>query len=420
MASVPWADLEAAIAALPGRKQRLRESYDRLVARAPPDLRLPFAWDDIDAHVSSLHASFSLRFRQMMLQQQRPHPAVPSPATATHDDQQPHPATPEDVQPHPGATVSPAHDDEEMVFKDEDASPVQEDDGVGKDREGEEMVIKDEDVSTVQEDDDVGKDMEDTGMGGFEGATSCHAAGGTRDQEFPVPMGDHGHGPDAGNRMLRQPYMAFPPPTDVLSRQLNLAMLQRQPPYMPHLQGFPAMNTFNIPPMVQQMPYFNIPPMMQQPPYFRQEFLPDFSQKFFPDVMMGQPPMGIDHALQQQYMAMAHHQHRLAQQQYMAIAQHQRCFPQQQYMAIAQHQHCFQQQQQYMAQHEHRFPAAQAASAHGQGSNAKRGRPCRTTDMDAMNVLVREPIKKSRPIQHDVEPKPINKPIQKKTMYDYF
>ncbi|KAM3399784.1 hypothetical protein ACQJBY_004932 [Aegilops geniculata] len=415
-APMATADLEAAIAALPVRKQRLRETFDRLVASAPPHYRLPFTWDDIDAHVSSLHASLSLRFRQM---QQQPHPGAPVPASATHHDEQPHPsvpapatATPDDGQPDPCVPVSATHgesiqEDEEMVREDEDASPVQEDDRVG-----------------------------DAGMG-FAGAP-WRQAGGTRDQEFPVPVRAH-YAPHSGSPTLRRPYTAYQQP-DVLS-QLNLPMLQRQQPYTPYYrQEFPAMavamNSYNIPPMVQQ-PYYNIPPIVQRPyvPYFRREFSPDFRQEFFPDgdvtrqtfrrqeffpdddvtrqpfrrqeffpddgVMRQpfrqeffpdddvtrqpfrqeffpdvrrQPPMGIDHVLQEQYMAMAHREP---------------YFP----------------RQQYMAHHQPHFPVAQAASAHGQGSNAKR-RPS-STYPDNINVGISEPSKKSRT-------------IHKNTIYDYF
>ncbi|XP_048552549.1 uncharacterized protein LOC125532587 [Triticum urartu] len=160
-APVAKADLEADIAALLGRKQRLRETFDRLVACAPLHARLPFTWEDIDAHVSSLHASFSLRFRQM---QQQPRPIVPVPVSvsSTHDDEQPHPstpvyptATPDGDQPHPGVPVSATHDsesiqeDEEILnkdeenSKDEDASRVQEkkEDQMEKVREGKKVSL---------------------------------------------------------------------------------------------------------------------------------------------------------------------------------------------------------------------------------------------------------------------------------------
>ncbi|XP_037433118.1 uncharacterized protein LOC119300179 [Triticum dicoccoides] len=141
-APMATADLEAAIAALPVRKQRLRETFDRLVACAPPHYHLPFTWDDIDAHVSSLHASLALRFRQMQQQQQQPHSGVPVSAPAAPDDEQPHPgvpvsptATPIGEQPDPCVLVSATHgesiqEDEEMVREEEDASPAQEDDRV--------------------------------------------------------------------------------------------------------------------------------------------------------------------------------------------------------------------------------------------------------------------------------------------------
>ncbi|KAF7101969.1 hypothetical protein CFC21_103169 [Triticum aestivum] len=413
-APMATADLEAAIAALPVRKQRLRETFDRLVACAPPHYHLPFTWDDIDAHVSSLHASLALRFRQMQQQQQQPHSGVPVSAPAAPDDEQPHPgvpvsptATPIGEQPDPCVLVSATHgesiqEDEEMVREEEDASPAQEDDRV-----------------------------EDAGMG-FAGAP-WRQAGGTRDQEFPVPVRAH-YARHAGSPILRQPYTASPP--DVHS-QLNLPMLQRQQPFMPYQQQeFPAMavvamNNYNIPPMVHQpyynippvvqQPYYNIPPMVQQPyfrqefspdfrrefspdfrqeflpdvtrqplmvqrpysPYFRREFSPDFRREFLPDVTR-QPPTGIDHVLQEQ--------------QYMAMAHHQPYFP----------------QQQYMARHQPHFPAAQAASAHGQGSNAAKRRPLnRSIDTDNINVRISEPSKKSRTIRE-------HEPYQNKTIYDYF
>jgi hypothetical protein len=57
------AELEAAIAALPAKKQRLRESFDRLAASAP--IPIPFTWDDINAHISSLQSSIAVRFLKL-------------------------------------------------------------------------------------------------------------------------------------------------------------------------------------------------------------------------------------------------------------------------------------------------------------------------------------------------------------------
>ncbi|KAF7099193.1 hypothetical protein CFC21_100864 [Triticum aestivum] len=58
------ADLEAAMAALPVKKQRLRKSFHRVVACAPPHVKLPFTWDDIDVGAASMRnaASSSLCF----------------------------------------------------------------------------------------------------------------------------------------------------------------------------------------------------------------------------------------------------------------------------------------------------------------------------------------------------------------------
>jgi hypothetical protein len=46
------AELGAAVAALPGKRDALREAFDRLAASSPSPL--PFAWEDVDAHLSSL------------------------------------------------------------------------------------------------------------------------------------------------------------------------------------------------------------------------------------------------------------------------------------------------------------------------------------------------------------------------------
>jgi hypothetical protein len=54
-------DLEPAMAALAAKKQRLRESFDRLVAACSP-VPIPFHWEDIDAHLSSVQAALAFRF----------------------------------------------------------------------------------------------------------------------------------------------------------------------------------------------------------------------------------------------------------------------------------------------------------------------------------------------------------------------
>ncbi|KAL6637387.1 hypothetical protein ACP70R_024959 [Stipagrostis hirtigluma subsp. patula] len=74
-AAMTAAELEAAIAALPAKKDALREAFDRLAACSPHPL--PFAWEDLDAHISSLQSSISLRFRQLrVLEAARRAPAV--------------------------------------------------------------------------------------------------------------------------------------------------------------------------------------------------------------------------------------------------------------------------------------------------------------------------------------------------------
>ncbi|CAN6304419.1 unnamed protein product [Urochloa humidicola] len=67
-------ELEAVAAALPAKKRRLRETFDRLAATAPAPL--PFRWDDLDAYISALQYSATLRHRQRRgLDAPRPAPA---------------------------------------------------------------------------------------------------------------------------------------------------------------------------------------------------------------------------------------------------------------------------------------------------------------------------------------------------------
>jgi hypothetical protein len=68
------AELEAAIAALSAKKQRLQDSFDRLAASAP--IPIPFTWDDINAHISSLQSSIAVRF--LKLQSLQLQPAAPT------------------------------------------------------------------------------------------------------------------------------------------------------------------------------------------------------------------------------------------------------------------------------------------------------------------------------------------------------
>jgi hypothetical protein len=62
-AMMPMEDLEAAIAELPAKKDALRDAFDSLAACSP--YPLPFTWEDLDAHVSSVQSSISRRFRQL-------------------------------------------------------------------------------------------------------------------------------------------------------------------------------------------------------------------------------------------------------------------------------------------------------------------------------------------------------------------
>ncbi|KAM0916968.1 hypothetical protein ACQ4PT_009810 [Festuca glaucescens] len=243
-APMTTAKLEAAIAALPGKKQRLRELFDRLVACSP--MQLPFTWDDLDAHVSSLHASIPLRFLQLQALQ-APRPAVSASVPAPADTR----------------GYESIEEDEEIARNNEHASPV--------------PVIE------------VEKDWEDKEVrlaplaGEYQAGRSR-----TRDQELAVPMPVHA--PDAGNPMFQQPYTAYQLQPELQVPRTNLPMLQQQL-YVPYRQEYLA--------VAMQAPNANYGVPMVQQPYVA------YGRPEFPQVI-SQAPMVNEHVLQQQYMA--HHQ----------------------------------------------------------------------------------------------------------------
>ncbi|KAK3150049.1 hypothetical protein QOZ80_3AG0227070 [Eleusine coracana subsp. coracana] len=57
------AELGPAIAALAAKKKRLRESFDRLAASSP--VPIPFRWEDLDAHLSSVQSAVAAHFVQL-------------------------------------------------------------------------------------------------------------------------------------------------------------------------------------------------------------------------------------------------------------------------------------------------------------------------------------------------------------------
>lgn len=77
-------ELEAAIVVLPAKKDALRKAFDILVAGSPSPL--PFIWDGLDAHISTLHSSILLRFRQLqVLEADRPTRSFPAPSNRLED-----------------------------------------------------------------------------------------------------------------------------------------------------------------------------------------------------------------------------------------------------------------------------------------------------------------------------------------------
>ncbi|XP_062208965.1 uncharacterized protein LOC133910666 [Phragmites australis] len=149
-AAMTVAELEVAIAALPAKKDALREAFDRLAACSP--FPLPFAWEDLDAHISSLQSSISLRFRQLrVLEAGRPAPAVPAPAETLDD----------------GKTKN--QDQEEEASEEEEWEEVEEvvdeemqetDDEMDKNQEGE-MNKADDNMGNDRKDDKEAREQEE-------------------------------------------------------------------------------------------------------------------------------------------------------------------------------------------------------------------------------------------------------------------
>lgn len=57
------AELRPAIVALAAKKQRLRESFDRLAACSP--VPIPFRWEDLNAHLSAVQSTVAACFPRL-------------------------------------------------------------------------------------------------------------------------------------------------------------------------------------------------------------------------------------------------------------------------------------------------------------------------------------------------------------------
>jgi hypothetical protein len=208
-------------------------------------MQLPFTWDDLDAHVSSLHASISIRFLQLQaLQAPRPAVSVPAPS-ATYGDEF-------------------IEEDEEMVRNDEDASPVPVD--------------------------EVEKDWEDKKVrlaplrGEYQAGRSR-----TRDQELAVPMPVHA--PDAGNPIFQQPYAAYQLQPELPMPRTNLPMLQQQL-YVPYRQENLAVamqtpnSNYGVPMVPQPYLAYGRPEFISQAPMVNEHVLQQLAhhQPYYPVV----------------------------------------------------------------------------------------------------------------------------------------
>nr|CAB3494064.1 unnamed protein product [Digitaria exilis] len=139
-AAMTVAELEAAVAALPGKRDALQEAFDHLAACSPSPL--PFTWEDLDAHLSSLQSSISLRFLQLRaLEAARPTPAAAAPGETRAGETG---VNLEEVE----EEVVVVEEEEEEVVEVEEEEVVEEEDVVEVE---EEEVVEEEDVVEVEE-----------------------------------------------------------------------------------------------------------------------------------------------------------------------------------------------------------------------------------------------------------------------------
>ncbi|KQK14305.1 uncharacterized protein LOC100822902 [Brachypodium distachyon] len=133
------AEVEAVIAALPAKKDALREAFHRLVACSP--FPLPFTWDDLDAHISSLQSAIALRSLQLrVLDAARP---VSAPATIGGDEK----------GKNQGEDETSEEEEEELVEEEVQETGEDEEDDDEKDDEEKEEVVEEEyeEVEVVEE-----------------------------------------------------------------------------------------------------------------------------------------------------------------------------------------------------------------------------------------------------------------------------
>ncbi|KAI4997443.1 hypothetical protein ZWY2020_052785 [Hordeum vulgare] len=139
------AEVEAAIAALPAKKEALREAFDRLAACSP--FPLPFTWDDLDAHISPLQSSISLRHRQLLvLEGARSTLAVPAPVPTGKRKNQGDEDTSEEEE------VEEEEDEEVMEEVEEEEDDDDDDDGDEEEEEEEVVEEEEEEVVEIEED----------------------------------------------------------------------------------------------------------------------------------------------------------------------------------------------------------------------------------------------------------------------------
>ncbi|KAM0916964.1 hypothetical protein ACQ4PT_009809 [Festuca glaucescens] len=150
------AEVAAAIAALPAKKDALREAFDRLAACSP--FPLPFAWVDLDAHISSIQSSISLRYRQLqVLESARPAPVlapVPTGDEETSEEEE------QEEEEEEVEEEEEEDEEEEEAEEEEEDEEVVEEVVVEEEEEEVEMEEEGEEVEEVEEEVEVEEDVD--------------------------------------------------------------------------------------------------------------------------------------------------------------------------------------------------------------------------------------------------------------------
>ncbi|KAK3146804.1 hypothetical protein QOZ80_3BG0272250 [Eleusine coracana subsp. coracana] len=149
----PPTDLKAAIAALPAKKEAVREAFDRLAACSP--YPLPFTWEGLDAHISSIQSSISRCYRQLqVLEAVRPPRTGSVPAEMTSGENQQQKEEEEEEEEEEEVEVEVGEEEEENDDGEDDEGEEKEEED-GEEEEVEEEVVEEEEIEEEVDEEEI-------------------------------------------------------------------------------------------------------------------------------------------------------------------------------------------------------------------------------------------------------------------------